>query len=146
MLDWIWPNRGEGWGDLNSCKITIVTSRRKNHDHLSQNRPYSVKYLYLSQDKIMWITLHYTLVEPYVLRETCFHSSVSIIRYFLPNPGRILPALTERGKIKNFPHSGFNPQPPDLHSNALPTELSQHSVASLSLHGLYKVMLYWFQK
>ena len=32
--------------------------------------------------------------------------------------------------------------PPDLQANALPTEPSQHSVASLNLHGLYKVMLY----
>ena len=32
--------------------------------------------------------------------------------------------------------------PPDLQANALPTELSQHSVASLNLRGLYKVMLY----
>ena len=47
---------------------------------------------------------------------------------------------------KKLPPVGIEPQPPDLHSNALPTELSQHSVASLNLHGLYKVMLYWFQK
>ena len=32
--------------------------------------------------------------------------------------------------------------PPDLQANALPTELSQHSVASLNLQGLYKIMLY----
>ena len=31
----------------------------------------------------------------------------------------------------------MNPQPLDLHSNALSTELSQHSVASLNRHGLY---------
>ena len=48
--------------------------------------------------------------------------------------------------IKNCPQWGWNPWPLDLHSNALATELSQHSVASLNLHGLYKVMLYWFQK
>ena len=43
---------------------------------------------------------------------------------------------------KNCPQSLLNPQPPDLHSNALPTQLSQHSVASLNLHGLCKVVLY----
>ena len=36
---------------------------------------------------------------------------------------------------------GLNLQPSDHHSYALPTELSQHSVASLNLHGLFKVML-----
>ena len=46
--------------------------------------------------------------------------------------------------VKNCPQGGrgLNPQPPDHDSNALTTELSQHSVASLFLHGLYKVMLY----
>ena len=39
---------------------------------------------------------------------------------------------------------GLKPGSPDLQANALPTELSQHSVASMNLHGLYKVMLYWF--
>ena len=43
---------------------------------------------------------------------------------------------------KKFPLWGLNPQPSDLHPNALPIELSQHSVVSLNLHGLYKVMLY----
>ena len=63
----------------------------------------------------------------------------SIIPIFWPNPDRILPALTEREQNKKLPQSGLKPQPADLHSNALPTELSQHSVASLNLHGLYKV-------
>ena len=44
--------------------------------------------------------------------------------------------------VKNCPQWGLKPGPPDLQANALPTELSQHSVASLNLHGLYKVMLY----
>ena len=44
--------------------------------------------------------------------------------------------------IKNHPQYGWNPGPLDHHSNALPTQLSQHSVASLNLHGLCKVMLY----
>ena len=43
---------------------------------------------------------------------------------------------------KNCPQWGLKPGPLDLQANALPTELSQHSVASLNLHGLYKVMLY----
>ena len=34
------------------------------------------------------------------------HSSFSIIRLFLPNSGRILPALTEKRKIKNCPQFG----------------------------------------
>ena len=46
--------------------------------------------------------------------------------------------------VKNCPQWGWKPGPPDLQANALPTELSQHTVASLNLHGLYKVMLYWF--
>ena len=44
--------------------------------------------------------------------------------------------------VKNCPQWGLKQGPPDLQANALPTELSQHSVASLNLHGLYKVMLY----
>ena len=44
--------------------------------------------------------------------------------------------------IKNCPQWGWKPGPLDLQATALPTELSQHSVASLYLHGLYKVMLY----
>ena len=55
---------------------------------------------------------------------------------------RILPALTEKSKIKNCLLWGLNPQPLDLHSNTIPTELSQHSVASLKLHGLCNIMLY----
>ena len=45
--------------------------------------------------------------------------------------------------VKNCPQWGWKPGPPDLQASALPTELSQHSVASLNLHCLYKVMLYW---
>ena len=44
--------------------------------------------------------------------------------------------------LKNCPQWGWKPGPPDLQANALPTELSQHSVASLNLDDLYKVMLY----
>ena len=44
--------------------------------------------------------------------------------------------------VKNCPQWGWKPGPPDLQASALPTELSQHSVASLNLHCLYKVMLY----
>ena len=44
--------------------------------------------------------------------------------------------------VKNCPQWGLKPGPLDLHANALPIELSQHSVANLNLHGLYKVMLY----
>ena len=35
------------------------------------------------------------------------HSSFSIIRHSLPNNGRILPALTEKSKIKKLPLLGF---------------------------------------
>ena len=45
---------------------------------------------------------------------------------------------------QKLPHWGLKPGPPDHEANALPTELSLHSVTSLNLHGLYKVMLYWF--
>ena len=49
----------------------------------------------------------------------------------------------EQKKIhQNCPEWGLKPGPPDLQANALPTELSQHSVISLNLDGLYKVMLY----
>ena len=44
--------------------------------------------------------------------------------------------------VKNYPQWDLKQEPPHLQANALPTELSQHSVASLNLHGLYKVMLY----
>ena len=40
------------------------------------------------------------------------------------------------------PSRGLNPGPLDHHANALSTELSQYSVASLNLHGIYKVKLY----
>ena len=46
--------------------------------------------------------------------------------------------------VKNCPRgTGLKPGPPDPQANALPNELSQHSVASLNLPGIYKVMLYW---
>ena len=48
--------------------------------------------------------------------------------------------------VKNCPQWGLKAGPPDLQANALPTELSQHSVANLNLHGLFRVMLYWFKK
>ena len=55
-----------------------------------------------------------------------------------------------RAEQKNFTKNclqwGLKPGPLDLQANALPTELSQHSVASLNLHGFYKVMLNWFKK
>ena len=45
----------------------------------------------------------------------------------------------EQKKIRQkFPQWGWNPGPPDHETNAWPTELSQHSVASLNLHGLFK--------
>ena len=44
--------------------------------------------------------------------------------------------------VKNCPQWGWKPGSPNLQASALPTELSQHSVASLNLHCLYKVMLY----
>ena len=56
-----------------------------------------------------------------------YKSSFSIIRYFLPNSGRILSVVMEESKIKIA--MGLNPQPPDHHSNALPTELSHYLVA-----------------
>ena len=37
--------------------------------------------------------------------------------------------------VKNCPRWGLNRGPPDQHGNALSTEPSQHSVASLNLHG-----------
>ena len=36
-------------------------------------------------------------------------ASFSIVRYFLPNRGRILPALTEKSKIKKLPLLGIEP-------------------------------------
>ena len=56
----------------------------------------------------------------------------SIIRYFLPNPGRILPALTEKSKIKNCLQWGLNPGPFDPHSNNLLTELSHYLVVCVN--------------
>ena len=51
--------------------------------------------------------------------------------------------LEEQKKlVKNCPQWHLKPGPPDLQANASPTELCQHSVASLNFHGLYKVMLY----
>ena len=63
---------------------------------------------------------------------------------------RITVRLSDRFKVtknkinfvKNCPQCGLNSQPVDHYSNALTTELSQHSVVSLNLHGIYKVMLY----
>ena len=40
--------------------------------------------------------------------------------------------------VKNCPQRGLKPGPPDLQVNALPIELSQHSVASLNLHAFIK--------
>ena len=49
-----------------------------------------------------------------------------IIRLFLPNRGRILPALTEKSKIKSCPYWGLNPQPPNHQSHTLPTVLARN--------------------
>ena len=54
------------------------------------------------------------------------YSSFSIIRHFLQNPGRILPAITEKSKIKNCPWWALNPRPLDLHSNVLLTVLGRY--------------------
>ena len=40
--------------------------------------------------------------------------------------------------VKNCPQWDLKPGPPDHQANTLPTELSQHSVARLNLHGLCK--------
>ena len=45
--------------------------------------------------------------------------------------------------VKNCPQWGWKRGPLDLQASALPTELSQHSAASLNLHCPYKAMLYW---
>ena len=50
----------------------------------------------------------------------------------------------QKKSLQKLPQWGLKPEPPDHKANALPTELSQHSVASLNLHDLYKVTLYWF--
>ena len=59
---------------------------------------------------------------------------------------QIILQIFTQGRAKNFvkncPQWGLKPGPPDHEANALPAELSQHSVASLNLHGLYKVMFY----
>ena len=69
-------------------------------------------------------------------------SSLSIIRYFLPNPARILPALTEKSEIKSCCYLGLNSQPPDHQSNGLLTELSHYLVVGVNYEGLYEIMLY----
>ena len=45
---------------------------------------------------------------------------------------------------QKLPPVGIETRTSSPEANALPTELSQHSITSLNLHGLYKVMLYWF--
>ena len=49
---------------------------------------------------------------------------LSLIRHFMPNPGRILPILTEKGKMKKM--SSLNPCPNDHHSNAPLTVLGRY--------------------
>ena len=70
------------------------------------------------------------------------HSSFSIIHNFLPNHGRILPALAEKSKIKNCPYWGLNPQPPDHQFHTL-TNCAKSLFGCLcqSLKP-YKLMLY----
>ena len=46
--------------------------------------------------------------------------------------------------LKSWPQWHCKPGPMDHEANDSPTQLSQHSVASLNLHGIYKVMLYLF--
>ena len=48
----------------------------------------------------------------------------------------------KENRQKNCSQWGWKPGLPDLQPNTLPTELNQHSVASLNLHALYKVMVY----
>ena len=77
------------------------------------------------------------------------NTSVLLIEFFTISISvRLSDRFLHREKQKNSseinPQWGWKPGPLDLQANALPTELSQHSIASLNLHGLYKVMLYWF--
>ena len=65
-------------------------------------------------------------------------SSFSVIRYFLPNLGKILPALMEKSKIKYCPQWELNPEPPDQ-SNVLLTQLSHYLVAFVNHQGLCKL-------
>ena len=65
-----------------------------------------------------------------------------LVHYFLPNPGRILPALSKKSKMKNCPQQSLNPGPLDHHSNTLLTELSYYLVVCVNHLGLYKVILY----
>ena len=77
-------------------------------------------------------------------------SSFSIIHLFLPNPGRILPALKKKSKKKSCPYPGLNPQPPDHQSDALLTELGRilleiSEVSFLLFHApLHKLEFVYF--
>ena len=66
-------------------------------------------------------------------------------RFLSAAPFDLFDVIQHQESTRSF-EWGLKPGPPDLQANALPTELSERSVASLNLHCLYKVMLYWFQK
>ena len=54
--------------------------------------------------------LHYSCLYVYTIFVVEVpQSSFSTVRHFLPNPGRILPALTEDSKIKKLPLLGIEP-------------------------------------
>ena len=83
-----------------------------------------------------------------ILKAYTYHTSTSILIEFFTIgisvrlPDRSLHREEQKKIVKNCPQWGLKPGPLDLQANALLAELSQHSVASLNLQGLYKVMLY----
>ena len=78
---------------------------------------------------------------------TIFHEHSNWVfhdRLFCQIISQILAQGRAKKFVKNCPQWSLKPGPADLQANAVPTEISQHSVPSLNLHSLYKVMLYWF--
>ena len=71
-------------------------------------------------------------------------SNFSIIHHFLPIPGRVLPALMEKGKIKHCLQWGLSSGPLDHHSNALLTVLGRYDDSGWQLNvDLAQLEEYW---
>ena len=74
-------------------------------------------------------------------RKTHRYTSVSMIHVSVRLSDRSYTHEKSKKYLSKSPQWELNPEPLDHQANTLRTELTQHSVASLNLQGLYKVII-----
>ena len=97
-------------GSLYRWRYLLIT-QNKDPLQLKTLGKFETALIYMKLDREIGIWMYFL----FVVRQTIISYSVtftpifSIIRYFLPNPGRIRPTLTERSKLKKLPLVGIEP-------------------------------------